>query len=109
MLDIFSKAEPGQLPHVVSSSFMMKASPACVLAHLEQLEVCGAPSVTLTLCKAVQALRLRDLELYQQQMDCHAEVRGAVVCSFIGLGVQRCIKCRNLIERLYTFKLVPGR
>ncbi|XP_072517100.1 BLOC-2 complex member HPS3 isoform X2 [Salminus brasiliensis] len=74
VLDIFSKAEPGQLPHVVSSSFMMKASPACVLAHLEQLEACGAPSVTLTLCKAAQALRLEDLQLYEQQMDRHAEM-----------------------------------
>ncbi|KAI4898284.1 hypothetical protein NFI96_024413 [Prochilodus magdalenae] len=74
VLDIFSKAEPGQLPHVVSSSFMINASPACVLAHLEQLEACGAPSVTLTLCKAAQALRLGDLQLYQQQMDRHAEM-----------------------------------
>ncbi|XP_066504345.1 Hermansky-Pudlak syndrome 3 protein isoform X2 [Hoplias malabaricus] len=74
VLDIFSKAEPGQLPHVVSSSFMMKASPACVLAHLEQLEAYGAPSVTVTLCKAAQALHLGDTQLYQQQMDRHAEM-----------------------------------
>ncbi|XP_049321656.1 Hermansky-Pudlak syndrome 3 protein isoform X1 [Astyanax mexicanus] len=74
VLDIFTRAEPGQLPHVVSSSFMMKASPAGVLAHLEQLEACGAPSVTLTLCKAAQALRLEDLQLYEQQMDRHAEM-----------------------------------
>uniref|UniRef100_A0AAR2JVD4 HPS3 biogenesis of lysosomal organelles complex 2 subunit 1 n=1 Tax=Pygocentrus nattereri TaxID=42514 RepID=A0AAR2JVD4_PYGNA len=74
VLDIFSKAEPGQLPHVVSSLFMMKANPGCVLAHLEQLEASGGPSVTLTLCKAAHALRLGDLQLYQQQMDRHAEM-----------------------------------
>lgn len=54
---------------------MGNASPASVLAHLEQLELSGAPSVTVTLCKAAQALRLGDLLLYQQQMDRHAEVR----------------------------------
>ncbi|XP_053369467.1 Hermansky-Pudlak syndrome 3 protein isoform X1 [Clarias gariepinus] len=74
VLEIFSKAEPGQLPYIVSSSFMGNASPASVLAHLEQLELSGAPSVTVTLCKASQALRLGDLLLYQQQMDRHAEM-----------------------------------
>lgn len=74
VLDIFRKAEPGQLPYVVSSSFLKNADPACALAHLEQLELSGAPSVTVTLCKAVQALRLGDLQYYQQQMDRHAEM-----------------------------------
>ncbi|XP_062868996.1 Hermansky-Pudlak syndrome 3 protein isoform X2 [Trichomycterus rosablanca] len=74
VLEIFSKAEPGQLPYVVSSSFMKNASPARAQAHLEQLELNGAPSVTLTLCKAAQALRLGDLNYYQQQMDRHAEM-----------------------------------
>lgn len=74
VLEIFSKAEPGQLPYVVSSSFMKNASPACARAHLEQLELSGAPSVTVTLCKAAQALRIGDLHYYQQQMDRHAEV-----------------------------------
>ncbi|TSK53633.1 Hermansky-Pudlak syndrome 3 protein [Bagarius yarrelli] len=74
VLDIFRKAEPGQLPYVVSSSFLKNADPACALAHLEQLELSGAPSVTVTLCKAVQALRLGDLRYYQQQMDRHAEM-----------------------------------
>ncbi|XP_060797499.1 Hermansky-Pudlak syndrome 3 protein isoform X3 [Neoarius graeffei] len=74
VLEIFSKAEPGQLPYVVSSSFMKNANPACARAHLEQLELSGAPSVTVTLCKAAQALRLGDLHYYQQQMDRHAEM-----------------------------------
>ncbi|XP_017333887.1 Hermansky-Pudlak syndrome 3 protein isoform X2 [Ictalurus punctatus] len=74
VLEIFSQAEPGQLPYVVSSSFMKNANPACARAHLEQLELGGAPSVTVTLCKAAQALRLGDLHYYQQQMDRHAEM-----------------------------------
>ncbi|XP_026774530.3 Hermansky-Pudlak syndrome 3 protein isoform X2 [Pangasianodon hypophthalmus] len=74
VLEIFSKAEPGQLPYVVSSSFMKNADPACARAHLEQVELSGAPSVTVTLCKAAQALRLGDLHYYQQQMDRHAEM-----------------------------------
>ncbi|GAA6110890.1 Hermansky-Pudlak syndrome 3 protein isoform X1 [Tachysurus ichikawai] len=74
VLEIFSKAEPGQLPYAVSSLFMKNANPACVRAHLEQLELSGTPSVTVTLCKAAQALRLGDLQYYQQQMDQHAEM-----------------------------------
>ncbi|KAK3562430.1 hypothetical protein QTP86_034072 [Hemibagrus guttatus] len=74
VLEIFSRAEPGQLPYVVSSSFMKNANPVCVRAHLEHLELIGAPSVTVTLCKAAQALRLGDLHYYQQQMDRHAEM-----------------------------------
>lgn len=75
VLEIFSQAEPSQLPYVVSSSFMKNANPVRARAHLEQLELGGAPSVTVTLCKAAQALRLGDLHYYQQQMDRHAEVR----------------------------------
>ncbi|KAG7327880.1 hypothetical protein KOW79_009486 [Hemibagrus wyckioides] len=74
VLEIFSKAEPGQLPYVVSSSFMKNANPVCVRVHLEHLELSGAPSVTVSLCKAAQALRLGDLHYYQQQMDRHAEM-----------------------------------
>lgn len=80
VLEIFGKAEPGQLPYVVSSSFMKNANPICVRAHLEHLELSGAPSVTVSLCKAAQALRLGDLHYYQQQMDRHAEVRSSMHC-----------------------------
>lgn len=74
VLEVFSKSEPGLLPYVVSSSFMKNVNPTCARAHLDQLELSGAPSVTLTLCKATQALRLGDLQYYQQQMDRHAEM-----------------------------------
>ncbi|KAG7488116.1 hypothetical protein MATL_G00031010 [Megalops atlanticus] len=74
MLDIFSAAEPAQLPHVVSSPFMRSASPASALAHLERLEASGAPSVTLTLTQAALALRMGDIQQYKQQMDRHAEM-----------------------------------
>uniref|UniRef100_A0A4W4HL91 HPS3 biogenesis of lysosomal organelles complex 2 subunit 1 n=1 Tax=Electrophorus electricus TaxID=8005 RepID=A0A4W4HL91_ELEEL len=74
VLDIFSQAEPAQLPHVVTSPFMVKADPACVLEHLEQLEVSGAPAVTLTLCKSAQALRLGNMQQYCQQMEQHSEM-----------------------------------
>ncbi|XP_062412863.1 Hermansky-Pudlak syndrome 3 protein isoform X3 [Sardina pilchardus] len=74
VLDIFSVAEPTQLPHVVSSPFMLKSDPAVTLGHLERLEAAGAPSVTLTLAKASLALRMGDMQLYQQQMERHAEM-----------------------------------
>ncbi|XP_041912589.1 Hermansky-Pudlak syndrome 3 protein isoform X1 [Alosa sapidissima] len=74
VLDIFSVAEPGQLPHVVSSPFMLKSDPAFTLAHLDRLEAVGAPTVTLTLAKASLALRMGDMQLYQQQMERHAEM-----------------------------------
>lgn len=77
MLEIFSAAEPAQLPHVVSSPFMLNSDPAITLAHLDRLEAAGAPSVTLTLAKASLALRVGDNQLYQQQMERHAEVRHA--------------------------------
>lgn len=87
MLEIFSKSEPGQLPYVVSSSFMKNANPACARAHLEQLELRGSPSVTVTLCKAAQALRLGELHYYQQQMDRHAEVRFSLLSSSGGANI----------------------
>ncbi|XP_030647384.1 BLOC-2 complex member HPS3 [Chanos chanos] len=74
VLDIFSVAEPTQLPHVVNSPFLCNASPACALSNLGRLEVSSAPSVTLTLCQAALALRMGDLHLYRQQMDRHAEM-----------------------------------
>ncbi|KAJ8418901.1 hypothetical protein AAFF_G00004000 [Aldrovandia affinis] len=74
VLDIFGAAEPAQLPHVISSPSMCRASPAPALEHLERLESTGAPSVTLTLAKAAMALRLNDTQLYRRHMDRHAEM-----------------------------------
>ncbi|XP_063056938.1 Hermansky-Pudlak syndrome 3 protein isoform X2 [Engraulis encrasicolus] len=74
VLDIFSVAEPAQLPHVLSSPYMLSCEPALALAHLERLEAAGAPSVTLMLAKASLALRMGDTQLYQQQMESHAEM-----------------------------------
>lgn len=96
VLEIFSKAEPGQLPYVVNSSFMKNASPACARVHLEQLELSGAPSVTVTLCKAAQALRLGDLHYYQQQMDRHAEVGFSHLSSNRG-ALFHYAKCKTLL------------
>lgn len=74
VLEIFSVAEPTQLPHVVSSPSMLNADPDSAMTHLRQLEASGAPSITLSLCVASQALRKGDLHTYRQQMDRHAEV-----------------------------------
>ncbi|KAK9967855.1 hypothetical protein ABG768_022836 [Culter alburnus] len=74
VLDIFSVAEPDQLPHVVSSPSMLKADPDSAITHLTQLEASGAPSITLSLCIASLALRKGDLHTYRQQMDRHAEM-----------------------------------
>lgn len=74
VLEIFSVAEPAQLPHVVSSPSMLKADPDGAIALLRQLEAPGGPSITLSLCIASLALREGDLHTYSQQMDHHAEV-----------------------------------
>ncbi|XP_051978072.1 Hermansky-Pudlak syndrome 3 protein isoform X2 [Xyrauchen texanus] len=74
VLEIFSVAEPAQLPHVVSSPSMLRADPDIAMTHLTQLEGSGAPSITLSLCMASLALRKGDLHSYRQQMDCHAEM-----------------------------------
>ncbi|XP_013979101.1 BLOC-2 complex member HPS3 isoform X2 [Salmo salar] len=74
VLDIFGMAEPSQLPHVIASPSMARASPDCGLAHLERLESIGAPSVPLTLSKASLALRMADLQLYRQHMGQHTEM-----------------------------------
>ncbi|XP_028855796.1 BLOC-2 complex member HPS3 isoform X2 [Denticeps clupeoides] len=74
VLNIFSMAEPAQLPHVVCSPFMQNANPAFALTHLGRLEASSAPSVTLTLTKAALALRIGNMDLYKQQMDRHAEM-----------------------------------
>lgn len=85
MLDIFGMAEPSQLPHVIASPSMARASPDCGLAHLERLESIGAPSVPLTLSKASLALRMADLQLYRQHMGQHTEVRSCL-CMVVGEG-----------------------
>uniref|UniRef100_A0A672P7S6 HPS3 biogenesis of lysosomal organelles complex 2 subunit 1 n=1 Tax=Sinocyclocheilus grahami TaxID=75366 RepID=A0A672P7S6_SINGR len=74
VLEIFSVAEPAQLPHVVSSPSMLNADPDRAVTHLRQLEACGTPSITPSLCMASLALRKCDLHSYRQQMDRHAEV-----------------------------------
>lgn len=74
VLEIFSVAEPTQLPHVVSSPSMLNADPDSAMTHLRQLEASGAPSITLSLCIASLALRKGDLHSYRQQMDLHAEM-----------------------------------
>ncbi|ROI83753.1 Hermansky-Pudlak syndrome 3 protein [Anabarilius grahami] len=74
VLEIFSVAEPDQLPHVVSSPSMLKADPDSAMTHLRQLEASGAPSITLSLCIASLALRKGDVHTYRQQMDRHAEM-----------------------------------
>ncbi|XP_051550375.1 BLOC-2 complex member HPS3-like isoform X2 [Myxocyprinus asiaticus] len=74
VLEIFSVAEPAQLPHVVSSPSMLRADPDIAMTHLRQLEGSGVPSITLSLCMASLALRKGDLHSYRQQMDRHAEM-----------------------------------
>lgn len=85
VLDIFSVAEPDQLPHVVSSPSMLKADPDSAITHLTQLEASGAPSITLSLCIASLALRKGDLHTYRQQMDRHAEVLHEEFCTILNI------------------------
>ncbi|XP_018617425.2 BLOC-2 complex member HPS3 [Scleropages formosus] len=73
-LDIFSNMEPSQLPHVISSPFMRHANPASALAHLENLEAAGVPSVTVTLSRASLELCMGNLQKYKEQMARHAEM-----------------------------------
>lgn len=79
VLEIFSAAEPAQLPHVVSSPSMLRVDPDGAMIHLKQLEVSGTSSITLSLCMASLALRKGDLHSYRQQMDRHAEVISTVL------------------------------
>ncbi|XP_056303568.1 Hermansky-Pudlak syndrome 3 protein isoform X2 [Danio aesculapii] len=74
VLEIFSGAEPAQLPHVVCCSSMLNADPDGAGVLLEQLEASGAPSITLALCRASLALRTGDHHTYSQQMERHAEM-----------------------------------
>ncbi|XP_051979904.1 BLOC-2 complex member HPS3-like isoform X2 [Xyrauchen texanus] len=74
VLEIFSVAEPAQIPHVVSSPSMLRADPNIAMTHLRQLEGSGSSSITLSLCMASLALRNGDLHSYRQQMDCHSEM-----------------------------------
>lgn len=85
VLEIFSVAEPDQLPHVVSSPSMLKADPDSAMTHLRQLEASGAPSITLSLCIASLALRKGDLHTYRQQMDRHAEVLHEEFCTILNI------------------------
>ncbi|XP_057180909.1 Hermansky-Pudlak syndrome 3 protein isoform X3 [Triplophysa rosa] len=74
VLEIFSVAEPTELPHVVSNPSMLRANPDCAMTHLRQLDISGTSSITLSLSIASLALRKGDLHTYRQQMDRHAEM-----------------------------------
>ncbi|XP_051549413.1 BLOC-2 complex member HPS3-like isoform X2 [Myxocyprinus asiaticus] len=74
VLEIFSVAEPAQIPHVVSSPSMLRADPNIAMTHLRQLEGSGSSSITLSLCMASLALRNGDLHSYRQHMDLHSEM-----------------------------------
>ncbi|TRY54508.1 hypothetical protein DNTS_009216 [Danionella cerebrum] len=74
VLEVFSVAEPAQLPHILSCASMLKADPEHAGTRLRELEASGAPSITLSLCMASLALRRGDMVVYREQMDRHAEM-----------------------------------
>ncbi|XP_043850817.1 Hermansky-Pudlak syndrome 3 protein isoform X4 [Dromiciops gliroides] len=78
---IFSAAEPKQLPHALCSPCMKNMDPLMAMNHLKKLNISGSSSVLVTLTKASMALKMGDLDAYKREMKCHTEME--LVCGFI--------------------------
>ncbi|KFP72738.1 Hermansky-Pudlak syndrome 3 protein, partial [Acanthisitta chloris] len=81
VLQIFYLADPVQLPHVLCSPCMRNVSPLTAVKYLQKVEK-KMPSVVLTLTKAFFALKMRDLIMYQHEMDSYKET--TLACGFVG-------------------------
>ncbi|KAI6063290.1 Hermansky-Pudlak syndrome 3 protein [Aix galericulata] len=72
ILQIFSGADPMQLPHILCSPCMRNACPLTAVKYLHKVEN-RMPSVVLTLTKAFMALKMGDLMMYEHEMGSHKE------------------------------------
>ncbi|NXV71455.1 HPS3 protein, partial [Atlantisia rogersi] len=81
VLQIFYHADPVQLPHILCSPCMKNVCPLTAVKYLQQVEKM-MPSVVLTLTKAFMALKMRDLTMYEHEMDSYKET--TLACGFIG-------------------------
>uniref|UniRef100_A0A7N4P6R8 HPS3 biosis of lysosomal organelles complex 2 subunit 1 n=1 Tax=Sarcophilus harrisii TaxID=9305 RepID=A0A7N4P6R8_SARHA len=79
---IFSAAEPKQLPHVLCSPCMKNVDPLLAMNYLKKLNTSGLSSVLVTLTKAAMALKMGDLQMYKNEIKCQTErelVRGFIL------------------------------
>ncbi|XP_007502120.1 BLOC-2 complex member HPS3 isoform X2 [Monodelphis domestica] len=81
VIQIFSIAEPKQLPHALCSPCMKNMDPLIAMKHLKKLNPAGMSSVLVALSKAAVALKIGDLNTYKKEMKCHTEMK--LVCGFI--------------------------
>ncbi|XP_068548280.1 BLOC-2 complex member HPS3 [Anas acuta] len=72
VLQIFSSADPMQLPHILCSPCMRNACPLTAVKYLHKVEN-NMPSVVLTLTKAFMALKMGDLMMYEHEMGSYKE------------------------------------
>uniref|UniRef100_A0A8C7E3J3 HPS3 biosis of lysosomal organelles complex 2 subunit 1 n=1 Tax=Naja naja TaxID=35670 RepID=A0A8C7E3J3_NAJNA len=80
VLQIFHRAEPNQIPHILCSPCMKNVCPEMAKEYLELIENM-APSVLVTLAKASVALKKRDWDRCKKELDSQAEMK--LVCGFI--------------------------
>uniref|UniRef100_A0A8C5RNR4 HPS3 biosis of lysosomal organelles complex 2 subunit 1 n=1 Tax=Laticauda laticaudata TaxID=8630 RepID=A0A8C5RNR4_LATLA len=80
VLQIFHRAEPNQIPHILCSPCMKNVCPEMAKEYLELIENM-APSVLVTLAKASVALKKGDWDRCKKELDSQAEMK--LVCGFI--------------------------
>uniref|UniRef100_A0A670Y3I6 HPS3 biosis of lysosomal organelles complex 2 subunit 1 n=1 Tax=Pseudonaja textilis TaxID=8673 RepID=A0A670Y3I6_PSETE len=80
VLQIFHRAEPNQIPHILCSLCMKNVCPEMAKEYLELIENM-APSVLVTLAKASVALKKGDWDRCKKELDSQAEMK--LVCGFI--------------------------
>ncbi|KAG8136026.1 hypothetical protein E2320_009015 [Naja naja] len=73
VLQIFHRAEPNQIPHILCSPCMKNVCPEMAKEYLELIENM-APSVLVTLAKASVALKKRDWDRCKKELDSQAEM-----------------------------------
>ncbi|NWX48780.1 HPS3 protein, partial [Steatornis caripensis] len=81
VLQVFYVADPVQLPYILCSPCMRNVCPLTAVKYLQKVEKI-MPSVVLTLTKAFMALKMRDLTMYEREMDSYKET--ILTCGFIG-------------------------
>lgn len=79
--EMFFVSEPKQLPHILCTPSMKNINPATALGYLRKLNSSQGSSVLVTLTKASMALKMGDLDTYENEMASHSEMN--LVCGFI--------------------------
>ncbi|XP_070802455.1 BLOC-2 complex member HPS3 isoform X1 [Pituophis catenifer annectens] len=80
VLQIFHRAEPNQIPHILCSPCMKNVCPEMAMEYLELIEKM-APSFLVTLVKASVALKKGNRDRCKKELDSQAEMK--LVCGFI--------------------------